>query len=59
MLYRPVQQSGDKPLLFYIHNGGMLAGNKWDLAARMAEWVEKHDCIAVGLEYRLAPIPFS
>ncbi|MDI9978697.1 hypothetical protein [Rhodococcus sp. IEGM 1307] len=55
MLYRPVQQSGDKPLLFYIHNGGMLAGNKWDLAARMAEWVEKHDCIAVGLEYRLAP----
>ncbi|CAN5181049.1 alpha/beta hydrolase [soil metagenome] len=55
VVLRPARVRGRRPLLFGIHGGGMMAGNKWDLTDRMAEWVELTGCLAVGLDYRLAP----
>jgi acetyl esterase/lipase len=49
------QDGRSRPLLFGIHGGGMIAGNKWDLTDRLAGWVDETGCVAIGLEYRLAP----
>jgi acetyl esterase/lipase len=54
-IYRPVGASGSLPCLFWIHGGGMVLGNIEMDEFNMQHVVEAVGCIAVSVEYRLAP----
>ena len=43
------------PALYWIHGGGMVMGNLDGDNARLSEVVEQVGCVAVSVEYRLAP----
>jgi acetyl esterase/lipase len=43
------------PGIFYIHGGGMIAGNRFTGLVPAIEWVREHDAVLVSVEYRLAP----
>src|SRR5439155_8594602 len=43
------------PALYWIHGGGMILGNLDGDNGRLSEYVEQLPCVAVSVEYRLAP----
>lgn len=56
-IYRPkgIPTSTRLPGLYFIHGGGMIMGNLDADNARLSEYVEQIGCVAVSVEYRLAP----
>ena len=46
---------GDLPVLFWMHGGGMVIGNRYMDDARLAEWCRSLSCVCISVEYRLAP----
>lgn len=52
---RPHGAVGDLPLLYWMHGGGMVIGNRYMDDARLAEWCCSLSCICISVEYRLAP----
>lgn len=46
---------GARPVVFFIHGGGMVAGDRHSCIGQVLEWVERYGIIAVSIEYRLAP----
>jgi acetyl esterase/lipase len=54
-IYRPVRSSGILPGLFWIHGGGYVLGNIEQDDFLMQHIVETVGCVAVSVEYRLAP----
>ena len=50
----PSEASG-RPCIYWIHGGGYLFGSGLTVDARINRWVEELDCVAVSIEYRLAP----
>jgi acetyl esterase/lipase len=51
----PVVASTGRPCLLWIHGGGYMFGTGLTVDARLNRWVEELDCVAVSVEYRLAP----
>jgi acetyl esterase/lipase len=43
------------PGIYYIHGGAMVVGNRWTGIGRLLGWIERHDVVAVTVEYHLAP----
>ncbi len=43
------------PAVYFIHGGGMIAGDRFGGIDQLLEWVERGDVVAVTVEYRLAP----
>lgn len=43
------------PGVYFVHGGGMIAGNRFTGLDTVAEWVVEFDAVAVSVEYRLAP----
>lgn len=43
------------PLIYYLHGGGMILGNRWSGAESFLEWIERYNAVVATLEYRLAP----
>lgn len=43
------------PGLYNIHGGGMVLGHRYWETGRLVDLVEKHQVVAVNVEYRLAP----
>src|SRR5579883_3059242 len=43
------------PGIFWIHGGGMVMGGLDGDNVRLSEWVEQIGCVAVSVDYRLAP----
>jgi acetyl esterase/lipase len=41
--------------MYYIHGGGMTAGDRYTGARNFVEWVEQFEMVIVSPEYRLAP----
>jgi acetyl esterase/lipase len=41
--------------VYHIHGGGMVGGNRFTSIDRVIEWIDLFDCVAVTVEYRLAP----
>jgi acetyl esterase/lipase len=54
-LLRPGDAVGDLPLLYWIHGGGMVIGNRHMDDARLGEWCRSLSCACASVEYRLAP----
>jgi acetyl esterase/lipase len=54
-LLRPVESTDDSPVLFWMHGGGMVIGNRHMDDARLIEWCRSLGCVCISVEYRLAP----
>jgi acetyl esterase/lipase len=54
-VYSPPTQAAGRPCIYWIHGGGYLFGSGLNVDARINRWVEDFDCVAVSIEYRLAP----
>lgn len=54
-IIRPNNQSVHAPLLFHIHSGGMIAGDRFVGLGLMAEFVQEFGVVCSSVEYRLAP----
>lgn len=54
-LLRPVESAAEPPVLFWMHGGGMVIGNRHMDDARLIEWCRWLGCVCVSVEYRLAP----
>jgi acetyl esterase/lipase len=52
---RPRDALGDLPVLFWMHGGGMVIGNRFMDDARLGAWCRLLSCVCVSVEYRLAP----
>ncbi|MGK4585768.1 alpha/beta hydrolase fold domain-containing protein [Kitasatospora sp. HPMI-4] len=53
---RPAGATGQLPLLYYMHGGGMIMGNAWSVLPRLlSEWALPLQLAVVSVEYRLAP----
>jgi acetyl esterase/lipase len=54
-MLRPVESTDDSPVLFWMHGGGMVIGNRHMDDARLIEWCRSLGCVCISVEYRLAP----
>jgi acetyl esterase/lipase len=54
-LLRPRDAVGDLPVLYWMHGGGMVIGNRHMDDSRLGEWCRSLSCVCVSVEYRLAP----
>ncbi|GAA3216223.1 alpha/beta hydrolase [Nonomuraea helvata] len=54
-IYRPAQDGEGRPGLYWIHGGGMIIGTPEIDEAMMIGYVEELGCVAVSVDYRLAP----
>jgi len=54
-VYSPPTEAPGRPCIYWIHGGGYLFGSGLNVDARLNRWVEELDCVAVSIEYRLAP----
>jgi acetyl esterase/lipase len=54
-LLRPVESADRPPVLYWMHGGGMVIGNRYMDDARLLEWCRWLGCVCVSVEYRLAP----
>ncbi|MTD53734.1 alpha/beta hydrolase fold domain-containing protein [Amycolatopsis sp. RM579] len=52
---RPRYSAGPVPCIYYIHGGGMIAGNRLLRVDKLAELVLELGVAVVSVEYRLAP----
>jgi acetyl esterase/lipase len=52
---RPRDAVGDLPVLYWMHGGGTVIGNRYMDDARLGEWCRSLSCVCVSVEYRLAP----
>jgi acetyl esterase/lipase len=54
-VYSPPTEAAGRPCIYWIHGGGYMFGSGLNVDARINRWVEEFDCVAVSIEYRLAP----
>jgi acetyl esterase/lipase len=54
-VYSPPTEGGGRPCVYWIHGGGYMFGSGITVDARINRWVEEFDCVAVSIDYRLAP----
>lgn len=52
---RPKSANEPLPVLFHIHSGGMIAGDRFVGMEMVADWAEEFRMVATTIEYRLAP----
>ncbi|MDT5096126.1 MAG: hypothetical protein QOH60_5489, partial [Mycobacterium sp.] len=48
-------QVEDLPVLYWMHGGGTVIGNRFMDDSRLAEWSRSLTCVCISVEYRLAP----
>lgn len=57
-IFRPAVSSTKcetRPGIFYVHGGGMIAGNRFLGIGVILDWVEEFDMVCVSIEYRIPP----
>jgi acetyl esterase/lipase len=52
---RPVESANEPPVLYWMHGGGMVIGNRHMDDSRLIEWCRSLGCVCISVEYRLAP----
>lgn len=53
-VYRPADAEGALPCIYWIHGGGLVIGS-YEEDPRFDVWCQELNCMAVSVEYRLAP----
>jgi acetyl esterase/lipase len=46
---------GPRPVIYHLHGGGMIVGDRWSGVAGLFDWIHRYHAVAVSIEYRLAP----
>jgi acetyl esterase/lipase len=54
-IYRPKTQTAPLPVFYWIHGGGMVLGTLDGDNERLSGFVREVGCVAVSVDYRLAP----
>jgi acetyl esterase/lipase len=54
-MLRPRGAVGNLPVLYWMHGGGLVIGNRFMDDSRLGEWCRLLSCVCVSVEYRLAP----
>lgn len=54
-IYSPPDAGPARPCVYWIHGGGYISGSALTVDPRLSRWVEELGCVAVAVEYRLAP----
>lgn len=54
-IHRPKAASGPLPCIYWMHGGGYIRGSRKIDDLRFDQWCQKFRCMAVSVEYRLAP----
>jgi acetyl esterase/lipase len=54
-LLRLADSTDESPVLYWMHGGGMVIGNRHMDDARLIEWCRWLGCVCVSVEYRRAP----
>jgi acetyl esterase/lipase len=54
-LWRPVETTGELPVLWHLHGGGLIAGNAFSDIASTLDLAAGCGCAVAAVEYRLAP----
>ena len=55
VVHRPAVPDRGRPGIVYLHGGGYVLGDSTMDAARLDRWCANLGCVAVSVEYRLAP----
>jgi acetyl esterase/lipase len=54
-IHRPVSAVDPLPCLYWMHGGGLVLGDRFQDDLRFDKWCQRHQIVAVSVEYRLAP----
>ena len=54
-IYLPLERKDNMPVLYYIHGGGFFGGHPSVVEQLVKMVVEKINCVAFSIDYRLAP----
>jgi len=55
ILRKKNSRGGPRPVIYYMHGGGLIVGSKLTNIQSTFEWVKELDAVLVTVEYRLAP----
>ncbi|MBB6174502.1 acetyl esterase/lipase [Nocardiopsis mwathae] len=55
LVLRPAHPGGPRPVLYYMHGGGMVMGDATSGIERPQEWARELGLTVVSVDYRLAP----
>ncbi|WP_235566966.1 alpha/beta hydrolase [Microbacterium sp. Root180] len=54
-VFTPPGDVRPRPVIFYVHGGGMVSGDRFSGMEFLAPWSVEHDAVIVAADYRLAP----
>jgi acetyl esterase/lipase len=54
-VHRPRRTPEPLPCVYWVHGGGLVAGNRHMDDAQLERWCRALSCVSVAVEYRLAP----
>lgn len=54
-VFMPATAQGPLPLLFFVHGGGMISGDRFSTIPSLVDLVQDVPCAIASVEYRLAP----
>ncbi|PSN59022.1 lipase [Corynespora cassiicola Philippines] len=54
-IFSPTVSSGPLPVLFFIHGGGMISGDRLSAIPSLVDLVQEIKCVIASIEYRLSP----
>lgn len=54
LVHRP-DRTATSPLVYYVHGGGMMLGNRWSGSEMFLDWIDRYNAVVATVEYRRAP----
>ncbi|WP_375401112.1 alpha/beta hydrolase [uncultured Amnibacterium sp.] len=54
-IFTPTTRRAAAPVLYHVHGGGMVSGDRFNGVEQALGWVERLGVVVVSVEYRLAP----
>jgi acetyl esterase/lipase len=54
LVHRP-DRSTTSPLVYFVHGGGMMLGNRWSGSEVFLDWIDRYNAVVATVEYRRAP----
>jgi acetyl esterase/lipase len=54
LVHRP-DRTPTSPLIYFLHGGGMMLGNRWSGSDVFLDWIDRYNAVVATIEYRRAP----